>query len=84
MAQLIPLSLTVPCFSKIQIGFTFLISAHPGSPGYRAVKRVCVCVSAHPGCSGQRAVKEVCVYWIYSSGTLKIILNLPFLSNEVK
>jgi len=38
------LPLTVPCFSKIQIGFTFLVPAHPGSPGQRAVKRVCVCV----------------------------------------
>jgi len=44
MAQLMPLSLTVSCFSKIQIGFTFLVPAHPGSPGKRAVKRVCVCV----------------------------------------
>jgi len=26
-------------FSKIQIGFTFLIPAYPGSPGQRAVKR---------------------------------------------
>jgi len=43
MAQLMPLSLTVSCFSKIQIGFTFLVPAHPGSPGNRAVKQVCVC-----------------------------------------
>ena len=42
MAQLIPLPLTVSCFSKIQIGFTFLVPAHLGSPGKRAVKRVCV------------------------------------------
>jgi len=28
-----PLPLTVSCFSKIQIGFTFLVPAHPGSPG---------------------------------------------------
>ena len=46
MAQLMPLPLTVSCFSKIQIGFTFLVPAHPGSPGQRAVKRararVCV------------------------------------------
>ena len=41
MAQLMPLPLTVSCFSKIQIGFAFLIPAHPGK---RAVKRVCVCV----------------------------------------
>ena len=44
MAQRIPLPLTVSCFSKIHIGFTFLVPAHPGSPGQRAVKRVCVCV----------------------------------------
>jgi len=44
MAQLVPLPLTVFCFSKIQIGFTFLVPVHPGSPGQRAVKRVCVCV----------------------------------------
>jgi len=42
MAQQMPLPLTVPCFSKIQIGFTFLVPAHPGSPGHRAVERVCV------------------------------------------
>ena len=43
MAQLMPLPLTVSCFSKVQIGFTFLVPAHQGSPGKRAVKRVCVC-----------------------------------------
>ena len=31
MAQLMPLPLTVSCFSEIQIGFTFLVPAHPGS-----------------------------------------------------
>ena len=44
MTQLMPLPLTVSCFSKIQIGFTFLVPARPGSPGQRAVKCVCVCV----------------------------------------
>ena len=44
MAHLMPLPLTVSCFSKIQIGFFFLVLAHPGSPGKRAVKLVCVCV----------------------------------------
>jgi len=33
MAQLMPLPLTVSFFSKIQIGFAFLVPAHPGSPG---------------------------------------------------
>ena len=41
---LVLLPLTVSYFSKIQIGFTFLVPAHPGSPGQRAVKWVCVCV----------------------------------------
>ena len=44
MAQLMPMPLTVSCFSKIQIGFTFLVPAHLGSPGQRAVKQACVCV----------------------------------------
>jgi len=44
MAQRIPLPLTVSCFSEIQIGFTFLVPAHLGSPGQRAVKWVSGCV----------------------------------------
>ena len=47
MFQLMPLPLTVSCFSKIQIGFAFLVPAHLGSPGKMAVKRVCVCVWWH-------------------------------------
>ena len=50
MAQLMPLPLSV---SKIQIGFTFLVLAQPGSPGQRPLNRcvcacmcVCVCVFA--------------------------------------
>ena len=38
MAQLMPL--TVSCSIKIQIGFTFLVPAHLGSPGQRAIKRM--------------------------------------------
>ena len=45
MAQLKPLPLTVSCFSKIQIGFTFLVQAHLGSPGKGPLNGcVCVCV----------------------------------------
>ena len=40
MAQLMSLPLTVSCFSKIQIGFTFLVPAQLGIPGKRAIKRV--------------------------------------------
>jgi len=56
MAQLMPLPLTVSCCNKIQIGSTFPVPAHLGSPGQRAVKRVCVCV-----CVGARACVCVCV-----------------------
>ena len=54
MAKLMPLPLTVSCSSKIQIGFTFLVLAHPGSLGQRAIKRVCVCVC-------------VCVYYKFTT-----------------
>jgi len=61
MAQLMPLPLTVSCFSKIQIGFTFLVPAHLGTPGKRAVKRVCVCVCV-------RACVRACVHvWVVAS-----------------
>jgi len=42
MAQLMPLPLTVSCFSKIQIGFTFLVPAQLGI--VEKEKNVCVCV----------------------------------------
>ena len=42
VAQLMPLPLTVSCSSRIQIGFTFLVLALPGSLGKRAIKRVFV------------------------------------------
>jgi len=54
MTQLMPLPLTVSCFSKIQIGFTFLVLAQPGSPGQRAIKWVCVCACV-------RACVRVCL-----------------------
>ena len=45
MAQLMPLPLTFSCFSKILIGFTFLVPARPGSPGKGPLNGcVCVCV----------------------------------------
>jgi len=62
MAQLIPLPLTVSCFSEIEIGFSVLVLAHPGSPGQRAVKRVCVCV-----CVCDRA---------YSISSMKLITGI--------
>jgi len=69
MAQLMPLPLTVSCFSKIQIGFTFLVPADPGSTGQRAVKRVCVHVFL------LLAAKSVCAVkcWIL----LALIISAP-------
>ena len=70
MAQLMALPLAVSCFSKIQIGFTFLVPNHPGSLGKRAVKRVCVCVSL--GCIVKNNTR--CCLWsfyvLYSRTTL--------------
>jgi len=42
MVQLMPLPLNVCCFSKIQIGFTFLVPAHPRIPDKTGTKLVCV------------------------------------------
>jgi len=47
MAQLMPQPPTVSCFSKMQIGFTFLVLAHLGSPGQRAVKQVLLLLQCH-------------------------------------
>ena len=55
IAQLMPLPLTVSHFSKIQICFTFLVPAYPGSLGKSAGKRVCVCVCV-------RACVRVCYF----------------------
>jgi len=68
MAQLMQLPLTVSCFSKIQIGVTFLVPAHPGSPGKRTVKRVCVCVDK--GCS------EFCVIVGTVTRTAGILIHI--------
>jgi len=56
MAQLMPLPLTVSCFSKIQNGFTFLVLARLGSPRQRAVKLVYVCVLT----AGCLQLPEIC------------------------
>ena len=47
-AQLMPLPLTVSCFSKIQIDFTFLVPAHPGGPG-KGPLNACVCALTRLG-----------------------------------
>ena len=44
-AQLMPLPLAVSCSSKIQIGFTFLIPAHPRVVPDKGPLNGCVCLS---------------------------------------
>ena len=62
---------TVSCFSKIHIGFTFLVPARPSSPGHRAVKRVYVCISF-----------KIChlvvqhFYWFFWESTYHILCSL--------
>ena len=52
MFQLMPLPLTVSCFSIIQIGFTFLVPAHLGSPGKGPLNG---CVLLYAACTYSRA-----------------------------
>ena len=66
MAQLMLLPLTDSCFSKIQIGFTFLVPAHPGSPGKRAVKRM-PCVYRPDGYTYNEFRAQFVVFSIYLS-----------------
>jgi len=59
MAQLMPLPLTVFCFSKIQIGFTFLVPAHRvGLVPEKGLLNGCVCVYAIAMTKGMLAVKS--------------------------
>jgi len=74
MSQLMPLPLTVSCFCKIQIGFTFLVPAHLGSPGQRAVKRVCVYDRHFVGITRCNALTEMAT--IYR--LIQIKLNVLF------
>ena len=78
MAQLMPLLQTVSCFSKIQIGFTFLVPAHPGSPGKGAVKRVCVCGIC---CSSWRPAHSVKALKTWHNITLQIIFHIDKLNS---
>ena len=69
MAQLMPLPLTVSCFSKIQIGFTFLVPAHP-SDLTRFVVVVVVCIHY---ITFVRALPRVVL--LYVSGSVSVSLS---------
>ena len=81
IAQLMSLPLTVSCSSKIQIGFTFLVPAHLGSPGQRAIKRVCVCVCVllvpTQQCAIAFSAYEVTTLWRYTNLFIIIIITIP-------
>ena len=61
MAQLMPLPFTVSCFSKIQIGFTFLVPAHLGSPGTHTHTSLTALFPGLPEWAGTRKAKPI---WI--------------------
>ena len=66
MAQLMSLPLTVSCFSEIQIGFTFLIPAHPGSPAKGPLNgSVCICAyrQTHLCISASRSTSPMRMVW---------------------
>ena len=69
MAQLMPLPLTVSCFSKIQIGFTFLIPSHLGSPG-KGPLNGCVCTNKLFYLSSYLSIYHIylyCIIFVYNS-----------------
>jgi len=78
LAQLMPLPLTVSCFSTIQIGFTFLVPAYPGSRGKRAIKRVCVsvCVYVLYLCNAYFFTFEHLFFIIVTTTTTTLLLRL--------
>ena len=80
MSQLMPLPLTVSCFSKIQIGFTFLVPAHLGIPEKGPLNGcVCVCVFYNTESVGERVVYigqhlvNFCCFWL-AVGTVFLLL----------
>ena len=73
MAQLMPVPLTVSCFSKIHIGSTFLVQAHPGSPRHKAVKQVCVCVCVFYCMSSCKVLLRRLVGCVFSLGLSQAI-----------
>ena len=76
MAQLMPLPLTVSCFSKLQIGFTSLVPAHLGSPRKGPLNGcVCVCVHART-CARACVLLSALICWLLREGS-----DMPGLSN---
>jgi len=81
MAQLMPLPLTVSCFSKIQNGSTFLVPAHPGSPEKRAVKWVYVYL--HLNRKVARCVVRLQQAAVELSSCQRVVLQASFTAHEL-
>jgi len=78
MAQMMPLPLTISCFSKIQIVAAFLVPAHPGSPRQRAIKRRCVCVFDSTPTSPPLKL------WLYGATQIRLLLLLLYYNTDVQ
>jgi len=72
MALLMPLLLTISCFSRIQIGVAFLVPAHPGSPGNGPLN-VCVCKEVRHS----RGDQVLCWVWAYDVDCNSAIPTVP-------
>jgi len=70
-AQLMPLPLSVSCFSEIQISFTFLVPAYPSSPGQRAVKWVCVWCGNWTDTDSHFYIAVWNLFWVHGIDTEK-------------
>ena len=68
MAQLMLLPLTVSCFGKIQIGFTFLVPAHPGRPGQRPLNGFVVVVCCRSSCCCRQVLRLASQVDFYARG----------------
>jgi len=64
ITQLMPLPLSVSCFSKIQIGFAFLVPAHRVVPEKGPLNGcVCVVVIIYLLCNmGSHKQSKICIY----------------------
>ena len=74
MAQLMPLPLTVSCFRKIQIGFTFLVLVHLGSPR-KGLINGCVCVCVCVKDIMQTLFTVDCIQCMVTNGPMKKMLG---------
>ena len=85
MAQLMPLPLTVSCFSKIYTGFTFLVVAYPGSPG-KGPLNGCVCMIGQLNdVLAIQAVRLLCYFSLWTFVCLQVScfsLYIPWCSHQ--